>query len=125
METLLKKTGIEAVLFDLGGVIIQFQPGDYFHHMLGMTEADPAPARWDSCQWVKEYESGRCDRQTFAENMVEDFGLDVRPQEFINLFRRWPNGMFDGAAGLARELSEFVIVGYLSNTNECHWWEQT
>lgn len=115
---------IRTVLFDLGGVVVKFQPGDYFSNMLGMPGAPAAPALWDACPWVTAYESGNCDRQTFARGVIDHFSLEMDDETFLAQFCRWPDGLFPGIQEFIGGLSAKYRIGCLSNTSELHWQSQ-
>jgi putative hydrolase of the HAD superfamily len=72
---------------------------------------------------VRTFERGDCSAETFARGVVADWALPVAPEEFLDSFRSWVGGPFDGAAALVDETRGKAQVGCLSNTNALHWRE--
>ncbi len=115
-----------AVIFDLGGVLVELGP---LSDMLG----DDAPPdedfwpRWLHSAAVRDFEGGRCTAGEFGRRMVEEFSLSFGPDEMVERFRRWPKGLYEGAHRLVAEVKEQndgVVIGLLSNSNPIHWQEQ-
>ena len=116
--------GINCVVFDLGGVLVELGGVRDFGDMIGEPDDERVWTRWLGNSWVRDYERGLCSSDTFARGMVEQFELDTSADEFIERFRGWPRGLFDGAFGLVETLAATVRVACLSNTNEVHWSRQ-
>jgi putative hydrolase of the HAD superfamily len=114
----------EVVLFDLGGVLIQLGGVRDFGDLIGEPEDARVWARWLACPWVRDYERGRCSTEEFATGMVESYELQLSPQAFLERFRSWPQGFFEGASELVAELATRSPVACLSNTNALHWEHQ-
>jgi putative hydrolase of the HAD superfamily len=115
---------IEVVLFDLGGVIVQFQDPGYLAKLLGESDDASALAKWILCPSVQAYESGNCDRYEFANGIVEYFELAADPDEFLSNFLAWPQDVFPGSKEIVSAIHPEVRVGCLSNTSEFHWGRQ-
>ncbi len=81
-------------------------------------------AKWLSCRWVRDFERGRCSDADFAAGVVTDWGLTVAPEDFLEQFRGWPDGLLEGAEELVVETRCHARVGCLSNMNVLHWEEQ-
>lgn len=116
-----------AVIFDLGGVIVELGP---IADLLGDGGAADAAfwPRWLGSEAVRAFEAGFTSPEEFARAMVSEFQLDFGPGELIERFRDWPRGLFDGATELVEELRRShpsLLVAALSNSNPIHWWEQT
>jgi putative hydrolase of the HAD superfamily len=113
---------IEAILLDLGGVLIEIVGAD---RMLAWSKALPdLPTMWT--QWlgspaVRAYETGRSSRAAFAEGVIAEFGLDVDAATFLDEFALWPRRMFDETPALLDGLRRRFRIASLSNTNELHW----
>lgn len=114
---------VRAVLFDLGGVIVQL---DSIHSVLGPSplDADQLAERWILCEAVQQFERGQCGLDDFAAAVVAELSLQTTTEEFIERFRRFPQGMFPGAAELVASVPDGVMTGALSNTNALHWQRQ-
>ena len=115
---------IDLVLFDLGGVLIQFEGVAALRELAGLDTAEEALRRWLESRWVQRFERGECSPDQFSSGVVVEWGLPVTPERFLDLFRQWPIGPFDGAADLLAEVKDQVPVGCLSNTNVVHWTDQ-
>ncbi|HET7739068.1 MAG TPA: HAD family phosphatase [Mycobacterium sp.] len=117
-------TGVELVLFDLGGVLIEV-PG--VEAMIGLTGID-SPAeiwrRWLSCRWVRLFESGGCSETDFAAGLIEDWQLPISEGDLLESFGSWASKPIAGAEDLVAETAAAVPVGCLSNTNALHWEQQ-
>jgi HAD superfamily hydrolase (TIGR01509 family) len=61
--------------------------------------------------------------QKFGENVVRDLKLSMSATEFLELFRNWVGGLYDGTEALLAELSQWYRLGCFSNNNEI-WWPQ-
>jgi putative hydrolase of the HAD superfamily len=113
---------IEAVLLDLGGVLVEIVGAD---RMLAWSRTLPdLPTmwtRWLASPAVRSYETGRSPRARFAEGVIAEFGLDVDPATFLAEFAHWPRRMFDGTPALLEALRKRFRIASLSNTNELHW----
>ena len=113
---------IEAILFDLGGVLIEVVGAD---RMLSWSRTLPDMAtmwtRWLASPAVRAYETGRSSRQVFAEAVIGEFELDVDAPTFLAEFALWPRRMFPDSARLLDELRPRFRIASLSNTNELHW----
>jgi HAD superfamily hydrolase (TIGR01509 family) len=113
---------IEAVLLDLGGVIIELVGAD---RMLAWTTTLPdLPTMWN--RWlaspaVRSYETGRSSRQAFAEAVIAEFSLAVDAPTFLAEFALWPRHVFPEAPALLAGLRSRFRTASLSNTNELHW----
>lgn len=77
--------------------------------------------RWLTCRWVRDFERGRCSEDDFATGVVTDWDLPIGPDEFLDLFRTWPESLLDGATSLVTDVRRGIPVGCLTNTNSLHW----
>ncbi|MGH2363435.1 MAG: HAD family hydrolase [Chloroflexota bacterium] len=111
----------DAVLFDLGGVLIRLGGVNPMQRLSGIASEAEVWRRWLASPWVRQFERGRCDARDFAAGLVAEWGLNIRPEEFLEKFESWPQGLFDGASELVADVRAVVPVGCLSNTNALHW----
>jgi HAD superfamily hydrolase (TIGR01509 family) len=114
----------DVVLFDLGGVLIDFGGVDPMKQLAGIESDDELWSRWLSCQWVRSFERGGCSAEHFAAGVVADWDLSIEPAAFLDEFRSWPGGPLPGADQLLARVQQMVPAGCLSNTNPLHWDEQ-
>jgi putative hydrolase of the HAD superfamily len=112
--------GIKAVLFDLGGVLIQLGG---ITKMMGWASWDHEKfwRRWLASPSVRLFESGKISAEEFGSALVEEFNLPVQSDEFLALFATWPQGAYPGAEELLRNTGALYPLGCLSNTNSLHW----
>lgn len=110
----------DLILFDLGGVLIELRGVGAMRELASVGTDDELWARWLTCPWVRTFERGECSPEEFAAGMVDEWGLTVMPEEFLESFRDWPVGPLPGAAALVDAVRNVVRVGCLSNTNAMH-----
>jgi putative hydrolase of the HAD superfamily len=111
---------IDIVLFDLGGVLIELGGmGDMAVLSRGASD-DEIWERWLACPWVRRFERGHCDVESFARGMVESWEMPTDPDRFIEVFAAWPRGLLPGAQELVRSAARKLRVACLSNTNAVH-----
>jgi len=115
-------TRIDAILFDLGGVLIELAGVE---QMLAWCPdvADTAELwrRWLRSAAVRRYETGGAAREEFAAEMIGEFGLPVDGQTFLHAFEHWPRALYPGATDLLALLAPRFRLASVSNTNELHW----
>jgi len=113
---------IDAVLLDLGGVLIELvgveQMIVWSPHL---DNADTLWARWLTSPAVRRYERGEGEREEFARAIIEEFALPVDTATFISGFSGWPRQLFPESATLVGQIRARYKVASLSNTNELHW----
>lgn len=114
-----KPAEIRAVLFDMGGVLVELGP---LEELLGgsMSSHDFWP-RWLASPSVRALESGRCGVDEFARGLVEELELTIEPDEVVERFAAFPRGLYPGAVELVDSVPDHVVTGLLSNTNQLHW----
>ena len=112
---------LDLVLFDLGGVLIELRGVTTMADLAGIDDESELWRRWLGCRWVRRFERGLCAPEEFALGVVEDWGLDVGPEQFLEIFSSWPVGPFVGAERLVRQTGSTIPVACLSNTNVLHW----
>lgn len=113
-------TEIKAVLFDMGGVIVQL---DTLERVLGPTSLTPDEIwnAWILSDAVQRFEQGRCDVDEFATAMVAEMRLEGTEAEFIERFVAFPQGLYPRAVELVALVPDGIVTGILSNTNALHW----
>ncbi|MGI9611461.1 MAG: HAD family hydrolase [Acidimicrobiales bacterium] len=110
---------ITAVLFDMGGVVVELGPLD---ELLGAEiPAEAFWPRWLASPAVRAFERGHCSVDVFAAGLRDELDLDITPNEVVERFRRFPRGLFPGAAAMVSDVRRKVTTGVLSNTNALHW----
>jgi len=113
---------IKAIVFDLGGVLIDVVSAKRLSEIIGdrMTLAEVA-RRWSQSTYVNLYESGRCDQATFADGVIKELDMSMEPQEFLEEFKLFLRGFYPGAAELLREIPAEYTLACLTDTNETQW----
>ena len=111
----------EAVLFDIGGVLVELTGLAEFGAMIGETDREVILQRWMDCPWVQRHESGACGSDEFAGGVIEYFALDITREQFLAHFGQWISRMLPGAEALLRGIAEGLTIACLSNTNPSHW----
>jgi putative hydrolase of the HAD superfamily len=110
-----------AVLFDLGGVLIELTGEAVLSRWMGGASLDELWRRWLTSPAVRAFETGRCPPQEFAATIVTELALPVTPEVFLEVFTAWPKGWLPGATELVAELHDDVFHACLSNSNHVHW----
>ncbi len=114
-------SGADVVLFDLGGVLIDFGGVGPMRQLANIDSDDALWLRWLTCPWVRTFERGHCSPEEFGTGMVEEWGLDISADAYLAAFASWPGGPLPGALELAQEVRDLLPTGCLSNTNTLHW----
>ena len=112
---------VEAVVFDLGGVLAEFSGVATMRELAGIASDEELWQRWLGCDWVRRFERGQCGPEEFAEGMVGEWGLPMSGPEFLARFGDWVQEPYAGAEELVAETAERVCVAMLSNMNAVHW----
>jgi FMN phosphatase YigB (HAD superfamily) len=112
---------IDTVLFDLGGVLVDFGGVGPMRDLSGIATDEELWQRWLTCPWVRRFERGHCTPDEFAAGLVQEWDLAISPAAFLTAFGGWPGGPLPGAAELVDEVRRAVPSGCLSNTNALHW----
>ena len=113
--------GIDAVLFDVGGVILKLADITILGSFNGHIESQPIKDLWSRCEIVRAHETGALDAATFAARMVETYAMDCAPEEFLARFCVWPREMFPGVEDMLANLDSRLQIACLSNTCDIHW----
>ena len=113
---------IEAILLDLGGVVVEVVGMDrLLSWSRSFPDMDAMWTRWLASPHVRSYETGRSSRQAFVQGVIEEFALDVDAETFLAEFSNWPRRLYPESAALLATLRRRFRVASLSNTNEIHW----
>jgi len=113
---------INAILFDLGGVLVDF---DGITPVLALSAGrlgrEEARRFWLVSPSVRRFETGHCTPDEFARGAVAELGLEVGPDFFLREFLTWDRGPLEGALELLDRLRPRFLLACLSNNNELHW----
>lgn len=116
--------GVDFVLFDLGGVIVELGDVSRLQEIAATVGSDEQWHQWLATPWMRRFERGECSPTEFASQVVGDWQLNVTPERFLEIFRDWAIGPYPGTEELLAELQRSVPIGCLSNTNVMHWEHQ-
>jgi putative hydrolase of the HAD superfamily len=108
------------LLFDLGGVLIDFVGPQEIARLLDIP-LDEALGRWGQSRAVADFETGALDRASFRDAFLAEWRLPVQAEEVLDLYRSWVRGPLPGAHALLDRLRGTYTLACLSNTNEMHW----
>jgi glucose-1-phosphatase len=112
----------DAILFDLGGVLIELAGVEQMLRWSpGLRSTDELWRRWLHSPAVRSFETGSCDRESFAAAIVAEFELPVDAATFLTAFTHWPRAVFPGAKALLASLAPRYRLASVSNTNDLHW----
>lgn len=113
---------VSCVLFDLGGVLIEFAGFARLPELLASRlDAEEVRRRWIESPAVIAYERGRMDTDEFAAALVREWDLRIAPRTFLEQFADWARDFYPGARELVAEVRQRVAVACFSNSNPLHW----
>jgi HAD superfamily hydrolase (TIGR01509 family) len=116
------KLHISAILFDLGGVLVNWDGIEPLRNLTqGKLSREDARRFWLESPWVRRFEVGGCGPDEFAAGVVGELGLTVAPEVFLSEFESWDRGPLPGAFELLERLQRGCPLYCLSNNNEIHW----
>ena len=118
---MIRETEFDVLLFDLGGVLIDFAGFDELTRLLlDMPHRSEIRDRWIHSESVQLFERGEITPEEFARRLVEEFHLELSAEEFLREFVSWARGPYPGALSLVRRLKNTHRIACLSNSNELH-----
>ena len=112
----------DAIVFDLGGVLIELSGVDRMLELLQhQLTVEELWMRWLTSPAVHQFETGWIDADTFTSMLCAEFGMTIDAAQFITEFTSWPRGLYPGATDLLQQLAPHYQLACLTNTNALHW----
>ena len=109
---------IRALVFDLAGVLLDFGGPESVHAMSNGRVNEQAFFRfWSEAKCAHDLHCGRCSPEDFAREAVREFKLNVTPEAFLDDYKTWFRGPYEGALDLLEGLRPKYRVACLSNAN--------
>ncbi len=113
---------ISAVVFDIGGVLIELDGLPAIAKLLDSAQSyDVIYKKWMSAPSVIAHETGQMSPEVFSQEVVKEMDFPVSPEAFMDNFASWIVGAFPDAITLLKRLSTQCKVAALSNTSPPHW----
>ena len=110
------------LLFDLGGVLVDFSGVEDLRPLLPEAMEDEALlARWATCPHSLAYGAGQLTTDEFMPLFVREWRIDAAPADFRAAWQGWVRGWLPGAAALIEDLRPRYRLAALSNSNAAHW----
>jgi HAD superfamily hydrolase (TIGR01509 family) len=117
---------IQLLLFDLGGVLVDFSgPRELGQYLRTPASPEEILKRWVACPHTDAFEMGRLAPRGWAQRFVRDWDVALEPGDFLQKFTTWSRCMLPGAQELLAELRPQYRLAALSNSNELHWERNT
>jgi len=115
-------TKIKAIIFDLGGVLIDFSGMTDIRSMMRKDPGlDAIRPRWITCPTISAFERGEISSDIFASEFTQTWDLQIEPDDFISVFKSWIKGTLPGTEQLLVSLRPHYTLACLNNTNPLHW----
>lgn len=115
-------TASPVLLFDLGGVIVDFVGAEALDALTGGKHGvDEIRRGWPASPTLRDFETGRCTPEAFADRFIADWALDLPREAFLARFPDWTRAPYDGAVELLCGLRGRYVLACLSNINAIHW----
>ena len=112
----------DVLLFDLGGVLVDFSGVEDLLPLLPPgARADEVKARWIACPASNAFGTGRLDTPAFVRDFMASWEIAVEPDAFLHAYRSWTRGWLPGATELLQQLRSEYRLAVLSNCNPVHW----
>lgn len=112
----------ELLLFDLGGVLVEFSGFRDLRPLLRVPLSESEiRQQWIACPTIRAFEIGQLTPLQFAEHFVAAWNVAIPPAAFLREFRTWTRGFLRGAGELLAALQGRVRLACLSNSNATHW----
>jgi HAD superfamily hydrolase (TIGR01509 family) len=114
--------GSSVVVFDMGGVLYDFQGARLIARTSRRARrwrSEEVQAHWPALS--RAFETGLDSALSFAEAVVHGYELTLSPSEFLAEFRGAAVGFYEGALSLVAELRARHHLLSLSNTNPVQW----
>jgi putative hydrolase of the HAD superfamily len=113
---------IRVVLFDVGGVLVETSGvGTMLAWMGHRISAEDLWKMWLTSPVVRAFETGRMSNDEFADQVIADFGLPVRREEFLREMATWSATFLPGAVELVERIPVRFVRATLCNSNPIHW----
>jgi len=113
---------VRAVLFDVGGVLVQLNGVPTMMRWLGEGVSTEEMWRmWLTSPVVRAFESGRIPAEEFADRIIMEMNLPVGREELMTEFAQWTLGLYPGALELVDSVPRHYVRATLCNTNALHW----
>jgi len=113
---------IEAILFDLGKVIIDYS---WEKTMVSLRELDPKLSiEWDQIAYhpaLYAYERGRITTEVFVNEIINTLGLKLSKNEFLSAFNNMFKGIYPNRRELLKNIRREYKIYALSNINDEHY----
>ena len=111
----------DVLLFDLGGVLIDFAGFEELCGLLpGTVDRAEVRKRWIGSPSVQSFERAEITPRQFARGVIQELQLELGPDEFITAFVEWARGTYPGATSLLNRLPKSIRRACLSNSNVLH-----
>lgn len=112
----------ELLLFDLGGVLVEFSGFRDLRPLLRVPRSESdIRQQWIACPIIRAFEVGQLTPRQFAERFVASWNIAVPEDDFLCAFRTWTRGFLPGARDLLTALRGRYRLACLSNSNVLHW----
>ena len=113
---------IKALLFDLGGVLIDFRGlSEIGTFMPGNPTVAEVKERWIQSPAIGRLERGTISPRDFGDQFVDEWQLRIDASSFLAHFKAWIAGPLPGVDALLAQLRPHFTLACLSNTNAMHW----
>lgn len=110
------------LLFDLGGVLVDWTGPQALRPLLAAPLADDVYARrWQGCRATDRFGRGAASPLEFAREFADYWDVALAPAEMLARYVGWLRGFYDGVPALLAALRPHVGLACLSNTNAAHW----
>ena len=119
-------SSIDVLLFDLGGVLVEFSGVQGLAVLLqGRLSESEIMEQMSHYLPSEQFGLGKLSREQFGSQFVKDWNLELPPEDFLREFQSWSKRLYPGAVELLTLLRPRFRLAALSNSNELHWERNT
>lgn len=113
---------MNVLLFDLGGVVINWTGLQEMQKLLGHHHSlEEIRQKMAANPMAKRHGIGQCSSDEFLNSFIQDFNLPFSGPEFETIYTSWAGSPYPGVFERLQELRSNYKLVCLSNTNELHW----
>ena len=117
---------IDVLLFDLGGVLVEFSGVQGLAALLqGRLSESQIMEQMSRYLPSEQFGLGKLSPQDFGERFVKDWNIELSPEDFLREFQSWSKRLLPGSVELLTSLGPRFRLAALSNSNELHWERNT